>query len=40
MEEDAPTADAEEDDAFFRDLDASRTSNRPLFPPQFKGMTW
>ncbi len=40
MEEDTPTGDAEEDDEFFRDLDASRTSNRPLFPPELKGITW
>jgi hypothetical protein len=40
MEEDAPTADGEEDDEFFRDLDASRTSNRPLFPPELKGISW
>ena len=40
MEEDAPTAGAVEDDEFFRNLDASRTSNRLLFPPELKGITW
>jgi len=40
MEEDAPTEGAEEDDEFFRHLDASRTSNRLLFPPELKGITW
>jgi len=40
IEEDSPTAGAEEDDEFFRNLDASRTSNRPLFPPELKGITW
>jgi hypothetical protein len=40
MEEDSPTVGADGDDEFFRDLDASRTSNRPLFPPELKGITW
>ena len=40
MEEDTPTGGAEEDDEFFRNLDASRTSNRLLFPPELKGITW
>jgi hypothetical protein len=40
MEEDAPIGGAEEDDEFFRNLDASRTSNRLLFPPELKGITW
>lgn len=40
IEEDAPTEGAEEEDEFFRHLDASRTSNRLLFPPELKGITW
>ncbi len=40
MKEDAPSAGAEEEDEFFHNLDASRTSNRPLFPPELKGITW
>ena len=40
MEEDSPMAGVDDDDEFFRNLDASRTSNRPLFPPELKGITW
>jgi predicted transcriptional regulator len=40
MEEDAAAGDSEEADAIFRELDADRTSNRPLFPPELKGITW
>ena len=41
MEEDANAdADPEEAEQFFRDLDAARTSNRPLFPPEKKGISW
>jgi len=40
MQEDAPTEGTEEEDEFFRHLDASRTSNRLLFPPELKGITW
>ncbi len=41
MEEDATANDdPEEAEQFFRDLDASRTSNRPLFPPEKKGISW
>jgi hypothetical protein len=42
MEEDAALApeDSERAEEFFRGLDAARTSNRPLFPPELKGITW
>ncbi len=41
MEEDAnASGDPEEAEQFFRDLDAARTSNRPLFPPEKKGISW
>lgn len=42
MEEDAALApeDSELAEEFFRGLDAARTSNRPLFPPELKGITW
>jgi hypothetical protein len=40
MEEDANADDSEESEQFFRDLDAARTSNRPLFPPEKKGISW
>jgi hypothetical protein len=40
MEEDARAEDSEEDEEFFRQLDADRTSNRPLFPPELKGISW
>ncbi len=42
MEEDAALApdDSEQAKEFFRGLDAARTSNRPLFPPELKGITW
>jgi hypothetical protein len=40
MKEDAPKEGSDEDEEFFRDLDASRTSNRSLFPPELKGITW
>ena len=40
-EEDAnASADPGEAEQFFRDLDAARTSNRPLFPPEKKGISW
>lgn len=29
-----------EDDRYFRDLDAARTSDRPLYPLDRKGMSW
>jgi hypothetical protein len=42
MEEDAalPPEDSELAEEFFRGLDGARTSNRPLFPPELKGITW
>ena len=41
MEEDAnANGDPEEAEQFFRDLDAARTSNRPLFPAEKKGISW
>jgi hypothetical protein len=41
MEEDAnANGDPEEAEQFFRDLDAARASNRPLFPPEKKGISW
>lgn len=40
MEEDAQMQDSEEADEFFRGLDAARTSDRPLFPPDMKGISW
>jgi predicted transcriptional regulator len=42
MEEDAALTPEEEaaNEEFFRSFDASRTSNRPLFPPELKGITW
>ncbi len=40
MEEDANAGDPEEAEQFFRDLDAARTSNRPLFPAEKKGISW
>jgi hypothetical protein len=40
MAEDEQMDDSEEAEEFFRDLDASRTSNRPLFPPELRGITW
>lgn len=42
MEEDAALApdESEQAEEFFRGLDAARTSNRPLFPPELKGITW
>lgn len=33
-------AEGDEDDEFFRNLDANRLSDRPLFPPEKKGVTW
>lgn len=32
--------DSEEAEEFFRGLDAARTSNRPLFPPELEGISW
>lgn len=42
MEEDAALSPEEEaaNEEFFRGLDAARTSNRPLFPPELKGISW
>lgn len=42
MEEDAAATekDSEQAEEFFRGLDAARTSNRPLFPPELKGISW
>jgi predicted transcriptional regulator len=40
MEEDSQKEYREEDEEFFRNLDADRTSNRPLFPPELKGISW
>ena len=42
MEEDAALSPEESEQAeeFFRGLDAARTSNRPLFPPELKGISW
>lgn len=42
MEEDANASpeDSEQAEEFFRGLDAARTSNRPLYPPELKGITW
>lgn len=41
-EKDAALSAEEEaaNEEFFRSFDASRTSNRPLFPPELKGITW
>ncbi len=42
MEEDATLSPEESEKAeeLFRNLDADRTSNRPLFPPELKGISW
>jgi hypothetical protein len=42
MEEDAALTPEESEQAeeLFRDLDACRSSNRPLFPPELKGISW
>lgn len=40
IEEDTHKESSEDAEEFFRNLDASRTSNRPLFPPELKGITW
>jgi predicted transcriptional regulator len=40
IEEDANAGDPKEAEEFFRNLDADRTSNRPLFPPERKGISW
>jgi hypothetical protein len=32
--------DSEKADEFFRGLDAARTSNRPLYPPELEGISW
>ncbi|HTU93651.1 MAG TPA: hypothetical protein VMF69_26465 [Gemmataceae bacterium] len=40
MEEDAQMQNSEEGEEFFRGLDAARTSDRPLFPPEMKGISW
>ncbi len=42
MEEDAALTpeDSEQAEEFFRHLDADRTSNRSLFPPELKGISW
>jgi hypothetical protein len=31
---------AEESDEYLRALDAARLSDRPLYPPELKGITW
>jgi hypothetical protein len=42
MKEDAAMSDedSERAEGFLRSLDASRTSHRPLFPPELKGISW
>jgi hypothetical protein len=40
MAEDARAGDPEEAEEFFRNLDAARTSHRPLFPPELRGISW
>ncbi len=42
MEEDAALSEEQSERAeeFLRGLDAARTSNRPLFPAELKGITW
>lgn len=42
IEEDAGLApeSSEQAEEFFGGLDAARTSNRPLFPPELKGTSW
>lgn len=42
MEEDAALSPEQQtvNEELFRNLDADRTSNRPLFPPAFKGISW
>ena len=40
MKDDANGDDPAEAEEFFRNLDAARTSNRPLFPPELKGISW
>lgn len=40
MEEDVRAGDPEEAEDFFRNLDADRTSSRPLFPPEMRGISW
>ena len=32
--------DSEKAEDFFRGLDAARSSNRPLFPPELEGISW
>jgi hypothetical protein len=39
-EEDAQAAESSEAEEFFQNLDADRTSNRQLFPPELKGLSW
>ncbi|HVA46905.1 MAG TPA: hypothetical protein VNH11_11110 [Pirellulales bacterium] len=41
-EEDAAAteADSRQAEDFFHALDAARTSNRPLFPPELEGISW
>ncbi len=41
-EEDAAAteADSRRAEDFFHGLDAARTSNRPLFPPELEGISW
>src|SRR5260370_40449572 len=38
--EDESAADGNPDYDFFQALDAARTSNRKLFPPELKGISW
>ena len=40
MEEDAKAGDSEEAEEFFQSLDAHHTSDRSLFPAEWKGITW
>jgi hypothetical protein len=41
MKEDAQSEVSEQEAAeFFQQLDADRLSNRPLFPPDLKGISW
>jgi hypothetical protein len=40
QEEDESTRDEDGDYDFFEALDAARTSNRKLFPPELKGISW
>lgn len=39
-QEDRSPAEREDDYNFFEAIDAARTSNRKLFPPELKGISW